>query len=371
MKNKILTLIAILLAFLAGGELTYIFISDSGNAKVNGSEKSTVYNSCSNCMSGTMVVDNGGISQTVNKVYDSVVMIKNFQNKKLTGSGSGFVYKVDDDYGYIMTNQHVVEDSTELTVTFASGEEVTGNLLGGDKYIDIAVVRVPVKNVISVAKIGSSEDLKLGETVIAIGTPVGEEYYNTVTGGYISGLNRKVTVSVDSVSDWVQDVIQIDASINPGNSGGVLVNVNGEVIGVTSLKLVNSSIEGMGFAIKIEDAMKHVDNLEKGLKIERPLLGITNINVSETGYLRQQGIILSEDIEEGIVVLEVVKDSVSEKAGLKKGDVITKIDDDKVTNTAYLKYLLYQHNIGDKIKITYIRDNKEKTTQVTLSQAAE
>ena len=371
MKNKIITIIAIVFAFIAGGEFTYILINNNNSTKVNGTEPSMVYNSCSNCMTGTMVVENGGLTQTVNKIYDSVVMVKNYESGKLAGSGSGFVYKVDDDYGYIMTNQHVVDGAEKVTVVFTSGEEVDVEVLGGDKYIDVAVLKVPKKNVISVAKIGSTEELSIGDTILAIGTPLGEEYYNTVTGGHISGLNRKVTVSVDSNNDWVQDVLQIDASINPGNSGGALVNINGEVIGITSLKLINSSVEGMGFAIKIEDAMKHVDDLEKGKKIERPLLGITHINATETAILSQYGIKLDSSIEDGIAVISVVEDSSAEKAGLKPGDVIIKLDDDKVTNSAYLKYLLYQHTVGDKIKLTYLRGKEEKVTEVTLTDYAE
>ena len=367
MKNKILTIIAVILAFIAGGELSYILINGKDN-KVNGTEKSLLYNSCSNCMSGTMVVENGGITQTVNKVYDSVVMVKNFQNGKLAGSGSGFVYKVDDDYGYIMTNEHVAEGATKLSILFTSGEETEGEYLGGDKYIDIAVIKVPKKYVISVAQIGSTEDLSIGDTVIAIGTPVGEEYYNSVTGGYISGLNRKVTVSVDSQNDWIQDVLQIDASINPGNSGGALVNVNGEIIGVTSLKLIDSKVEGMGFAIKIEDAMKHIDTLEKGEKIERPYLGITHVNVGNTQILRQYNVSIDDSIEEGIVVLSVEEDSSAEEAGLSPGDVITKIDGIKVNNSAYLKYLLYKYNIGETIELTYIRGKKEQTTKIELTR---
>lgn len=371
MKNKFLTIIAVLLAFVAGIELSYIFLNKDSKKTENGEEKSMVYNSCSNCMSGTMIVENAGLSQTVNKVYDAVVMIKNYQRGKVAGSGSGFVYKVDDNYGYIMTNQHVVDGSTKVTAVLTSGEEVEGELLGGDKYIDVAVIRIPVDKVIAVAKIGSTEDLQLGETVIAIGTPVDEEYYNTVTGGHISGLNRKVTVSIDSTNDWIQDVIQIDASINPGNSGGALVNVNGEVIGITSLKLVNDSIEGMGFAIKIEDAMNHIDELESGKKIERPLLGITHVNVTEKQVLNQYRITVDQSIEEGIVVLSVIEGSSAEKAGLQKGDVIIGFDDDKVTNTAYLRYLLYKHKVGDTIKIKYLRGTEEKVTEVTLSQNAE
>ena len=373
MKNKFLTIIAILLAFIAGVELSLIIFGDNSKNKANitGTDNSVLYNSCSNCMSGTTVIENGGIKETVKKIYDSVVMIKNYRNTTLTGSGSGFVYKVDDNYGYIMTNQHVIEDSTKLTVVMASNEEVEGTLLGGDKYLDIAVVRIPVSKVISVAKIGTSENLELGETVVAIGTPVGENYYNTITGGYISGLNRKVTVSVETKSDWVQDVIQVDASINPGNSGGALVNVNGEVIGITSMKLINSSIEGMGFAIKIDDAMKHIDSLEKGENIKRPYLGITHANVNDYYVLNNYGISIDKSIEYGIAVISVEADSTADKVGLKAGDVITKIDGEKVSNIAHLRYLLYKHSVGETIKITYVRGTSEKTIDVELTQNRE
>ena len=210
-----------------------------------------------------MIVNNVGISESVEKVYDAVVMVKNMKNGRENGSGSGFVYKKDDKYGYVMTNYHVVDGSTSVKIRTTSEEEFEGKVLGGDEYIDIAVIRIPVEKVIAVAKIGSTETLKRGEQVFAIGTPVGEEYFNTVTSGYISGLNRKITVSVKTNNDWVQEVVQMDASINPGNSGGPLLNFNGEVIGVNSMKLVDSSIEGMGFSIKIEDAMKHVSTFEE------------------------------------------------------------------------------------------------------------
>jgi serine protease Do len=280
-KNKFITIVAILLAFVAGAELTYILLNNSSNKEKKEEKIEVTNNSCSNCMSGTMVIENGGITQTVDKIYDSIVMIKNYQNNRLAGSGSGFVYKTDDTYGYIMTNQHVVSGANKLTALFSNKEEVVAEFLGGDKYIDIAIIRVPKNKIISVAKIGSTSDIKLGDTVVAIGTPIGESYYNSITGGHISGLDRKVTVSVESKGDWIQDVIQVDAAINPGNSGGALVNFNGEVIGVTSLKLVSSGIEGMGFAIKIEDAMKHIDKLEKGETIDKPYLGVTHCNLTE------------------------------------------------------------------------------------------
>jgi len=371
MKNKISLFVTILASFLSGAGLVLLLVKgplQDTNNNYNSNATSVNYNSCSNCMSGTMVVNNEGLSQSVNKIYDSVVVVKNYKDKKMSGSGSGFIYKKDDEYGYVMTNQHVVDGAEEVEIGFTSGTVVKGEILGGDNYLDIAIVRVPVSAVISVAKLGTTEDLTLGETVFTVGTPVGEEYFNSVTGGYISGLNRKVTVSVQSNSDWVQEVIQIDAAINPGNSGGPLVNFNGEVIGVTSLKLVNSSIEGMGFAIKIEDAIKHIDDLENGKKIERPLLGITHVNVTDTYNLRQYGISLSSKIKSGIVIVSVVEGSGADKAGLQKGDVIIKVNENNVSNTAYLKYLLYKYSAGDTIKISYIRDNETKTTEVTLTE---
>lgn len=368
MKNKIFNFLGIFVSFLSGALLVYVLIEQPFTTKKNIVENNTNYNSCSNCMSGTMVVNNEGISQSVNKIYDSVVMVKNFQKSKETSSGSGFVYKKDAEFGYIMTNQHVVEGAEKVTVVFTDSREIEVTVLGGDSYLDIAVLKVPVKEIISIAAIGKTDDLLLGQQVFAVGTPVGYEYYNSVTGGLISGLNRKVTVSVASSSDWVQEVIQVDAAINPGNSGGPLLNVNGEVIGVNSLKLVNSSIEGMGFSIKIEDAMKHVSDLEQGKKIQRPLLGITNVNISDTYYLKQNGITIDESITEGIVVLEVAIDSGAEKAGIKKGDVIIKLNDDKVTNVAYLKYLLYKYNVGEEINITYVRGKDTNTVKVKLTE---
>ena len=371
MKNRILLLITILLALLAGAEISYLlFVREKTNID-NDLNQSSVYNSCSNCMSGTMIIENGGIKETVDKVYDAVVMVKNYKNSSSNGTGSGFVYKEDDKYGYILTNQHVVDESTSLTVLTSSNEEVSAELLGGDKYLDIAVLTIPKSNVIAVAKIGSSKKINIGDTIVTIGTPVDEEYYNTVTGGYISGVDRKVTVSVDSKNDWVQDVIQIDAPINPGNSGGALVNINGEVIGITSLKFVNEKVEGMGFAIKIDDVMKHIDELEKGKTIERPFMGITYANINDTVTLSKYNISINSSIEDGIVVLNTTKDSAAEKAGLEPGDVIIKIDKDTVKNVAHLKYLLYKHKSGDTITITFIRGTEEKSANLLLTNRIE
>ena len=221
--------------------------------------------------------------------------------------------------------------------------------------MNIWIIRIPVGDVKVVATIGKTSDIQLGDFVFTIGSPVGEEYFNSVTSGIISGLNRQVTVSVKSQNDWLMDVIQVDAAINPGNSGGPLLNSNGEVIGVNSLKLVDSQIEGMGFSIKIEDAMSHVSELENGKSVERPLLGINLLSVSD-------------DIEDGVVVISVEKNTGAAKSDLEKGDVIVAIDGKEVKNAANLKYILYKYKPGDKIKVKYNRDGKEKTTSVTLTK---
>lgn len=364
MRGKIISFLTIIVGITVGSLATYVIITNPFSKEATASVLGCQYTSCTN----KVIVDNTGISAAVSKVYDSVVMIENYKGKTLQGTGSGFVYKTDKDNGFIMTNQHVVEGSTKIKVRLTNNEVIDAKLLGGDEYLDIAIVTIPVKSVLSKVSIGSTSSLKLGDSVFTIGSPVGEDYFNTVTSGIISGLNRKITVSVKSNNDWVMDVLQVDAAINPGNSGGPLLNSNGEVIGVNSLKLVDNQIEGMGFSIKIEDAMAHVKELEKGKSIDRPLLGINLVNVSDKNLLYKYGVSIDENIEYGIVVISVVENTGASKSGLKKGDVIISINNDKVTNSAYLKYILYKYKSNDKIKVKYLRDGKEKVAEVTLSK---
>ena len=217
-----------------------------------------------------------------------------------------------------------------------------------------SIIRVDKTDFLKKADIGSSDKLKMGDTVFAVGTPVGEEYYNTVTRGVVSGIDRKVTISVESKSDWVMKAIQVDAAINPGNSGGPLFNASGEVVGINSVKLVDSQIEGMGFSIKIEDAMEYASTFEQGKDIERPLLGIRLVNASDYDY--------------GVEVISIEKNSGAEKSDLRPGDIIIKIGKEKIINQAYLKYVLYSYKVGDNIEITYLRDGKEYKTEVTLTK---
>ena len=370
MKNKISNGIIVLFAFILGGLSMWYFSSKNKVVVTEEGEKVEVVNTCKSCNS-TVIMENGSLAASVEKTVNSVVMIKTFNGTRSKGSGSGFIYKINGNDVYIMTNHHVVDGGNKWTIITSTDEELEGIVLGSDEYLDIAVIKTSKKSYMEAVNILSSEKtIGLGDTVFTIGAPVGYEYRGTVTNGIISGLKRLVEVSVKNTTqgDYVMEVIQTNTAVNPGNSGGPLFNSNGEVIGVISMKLVENSIEGMGFAIPIDYAMSHVATLEKGNKIERPLLGISMANLTETYTLYRSGIIVPKDIEEGVVVVEVSDNSGADKAGLKSGDVIVKMNDAKVKNLAYLKYLLYKYNPGDTVSVTYNREGKETTTKVTLTK---
>ena len=322
----------------------------------------TCYTKCEN----KVTITENGISDSVDKLYDAVVLIENYQNSKLYASGTGFVYKVDGTYGYILTNYHVIAKNTSIKVVMADDSTVEAKYLGGDEYLDVAVIAIPKSSVIKVATIGKSSSAKLGDTVFTVGTPVDYEYRGTVTRGILSGKDRLVSVS-NTNDAYVMKVLQTDAAINPGNSGGPLANSNGEVIGMNSLKLSNEQIEGMGFAIAIEDIMAHVSTFEKGEKIIRPYLGISMANINDKYNLSKEGIKIPDNITKGVVILSTVSGS-SVDGLLEKNDIITKINDKEIDSAAYLKYELFKYNVGDKIKITFLRDGKVKTIDVTLKK---
>ena len=364
MRGKIIGFALLIVAFIGGG-LTMYYLKDNNTVVTS---KTTTYTTGVVKCSDKLTVDETGISLAVGEIYDATVTIQNYKSDRLMSSGSGFVYKKDDKYGYILTNHHVIDGADKVIITLSNDDQVEGKVLGSDEYLDLAVVRIDASHVTQVAKIGSSENSNLGDTIFTVGSPVGYEYRGTVTRGTLSGKNRMVEVSIASVNDFVMQVLQIDAAINPGNSGGPLVNINGEVIGINSLKLIEDEVEGMGFAIPIEYAMQYVENLENGKEIERPFIGITMLNVTDTYRLYQYGIKVSNDVKNGVVVVNVTKGSGAEKAGLQRGDVITAVNGNKVTGASYLKYELYKLQVGDTVEITYIRNGKEKTSKVTLTK---
>lgn len=356
MKDNNTYVISIIASLFVGAFLMYTYIAKNPIVQVS-TESGVVKN---------VNVTENGISSGIENVYDAVVVVENYQNGKLVGIGSGFIYDIK---GYIMTNHHVIDEATEIKVKLTSGDNVVASVVGSDEYADIAVIKVDQSHVKRVAKLGDNNKMKVGDTVFTIGSPISIDYAGTVTRGILSGKNRMVAVSVSnsSSSDWIMNVMQTDAAINPGNSGGPLCNVNGEVIGINSMKIVKSEIEGIGFAIPIEDAIEYAKLIISGEKIQRAYLGISMIDLTVSNqYLRQQGITIDESITSGVVVVSTEKDGPSAKAGIEKGDVIVKIGEYDVTSVAELRYYLYKYKPKDTIEIKVIRGKSNKIFKVTL-----
>lgn len=356
-NNKINYLVVAILCVFLGCAGMYALIYYFPNTVINTISK----------VEKEVTVNENGISDGIEAIYDAVVVIENYQVSKLAGIGSGFIY---DKSGLILTNSHVVEGTTEIKVTLTSGDTVSATIIGTDEYADIAVIKIDEKYVKSIAKIGSNAESKLGDTVFAVGSPMSSSYAGTVTRGILSGKDRMVEVSVgsSSASDWIMNVMQTDAAINPGNSGGPLCNVSGEVIGVNNMKIVESSVEGIGFAIPIEDAIEWAAKIVSGEEIRRAYLGIRMTDMASTSnyYLKREGIELDESITSGVVITEAIEDGPCDKAGLKKGDVIVSIGDYEVDTVAELRYYLYKYEPDKEIEIEYIRGKNKDTKKVTL-----
>lgn len=360
MNKKTKSILLIILAFFLGAGGMFIIINYSPAAVqtiVNKSEKE-------------VTVTDAGIADAVEKLYDAVVVVGSYKNGVLSSSGTGFVYEEDDKYAYILTNSHVIDSATSVKVKFTNDNVEDVEVVGNDSYSDIAVLKISKDKVIKIAEIETNENLRVGDTVFAIGAPLDNEYSWTVTRGILSGKDRLVDVSVSTTgsADWVMRVIQTDAAINSGNSGGPLANSNGEVIGVTNMKLVSNGVEGMGFAIPIEDAINYAKQLRENGKIERPFIGISMLDSSDTFNLARYRINLDTSLE-GAVVIETQKGSPADDAKLQMGDVITKIEDYEVTSVARLKYYLYKYAPGDKVKITYVRNGKTETVTIKLDKS--
>ena len=311
-----------------------------------------------------VTVTDQGIADGVEKIYDAVVVVSTYRNNEFIASGTGFVYKKEKNNYFILTNNHVIEGGNKITVTFTDSKIKEVKVLGYDEYEDIAVLKLESKEDLKVAQIGDNKKSRVGDTTFAVGAPLDSAYSWTVTRGILSGKDRLVEVSLNgnSNSDYVMKVIQTDTAINAGNSGGPLCNANGEVIGINSLKLVSTGVESMGFAIPIESAIKKADDIIKGKINVQPYLGIGMSDLMPRFY----NLAIKYGVTKGVVVLSVDKHSAAEKGGIKEGDIITKFEDFEIKNSAYLRYYLYQHTLGDKIKITVNRDGKAKDLEITL-----
>lgn len=345
--------------------ISTIILCSFGYYAVN---KLSLNNETMNRIETSVSVTDEGISYGVDNVYDAVVVIQNYNGNKYVGLGSGFIYSKD---GYIMTNHHVVNGGNSFKVSFMNGKTIDAKLIGSDEYADIAVLKIESSEVGKIARIGSSNDAKLGDTVFTVGTPMDVKYYGTVTRGILSAKNRMVEVSVSSdTNDWIMNVMQTDAAINPGNSGGPLCNTNGDVIGVNTLKISVDNIEGIGFAVPIEDAMVYADKIVKGEEIKRAYLGISMADMSTHPYnLKKYGVTIDSSIKTGIIVVGCEEGTPAYDGGIRKNDVIVMIQDYEVNNIAELRYYLYKHNPGEKVQLKLKRGKEDILVDIILGES--
>ncbi|MCH3950179.1 MAG: trypsin-like peptidase domain-containing protein [Acidaminococcus sp.] len=307
---------------------------------------------------------NTAIVQAAKKVGPAVVGITNkalvrdyFNRTQMVekGSGSGVIYSKD---GLIATNNHVVEGAQEIVVSLSDGTTYNGKVLGRDSTTDLAVVKIDAKEPLTVAEFGDSDSLMVGEPAIAIGNPLGMEFRGTVTAGVISALNRSVDVGERRFK-----LIQTDAAINPGNSGGALVNADGQVIGINSAKIAASGVEGIGFAIPINEAKPILEELAKNGRVARPYLGVSLIDEDTA---RRFGIGL--DLRGGLFVAKLFQNGPAYKAGIRPNDIITKFNGKAVKSVADLREALNECKIGQQVSVTVLRGDTETDITVTLTE---
>ena len=326
-------------------------------------------------------------SEAVDKVKDAVVSVITYSDSsnqglfekeensdsQISSEGSGVIYKKEGKYAYLVTNTHVINGAKKVDILLADGNKVPGEVVGSDVYSDIAVVRISADKAKAVAEFGDSNQLTVGETAIAIGSPLGTDYANSVTQGIISSQGRNVKLKADNGQNISTRALQTDAAINPGNSGGPLINIQGQVIGITSSKISNNgqtSVEGMGFAIPANDVVNIIKQLEEKGKVVRPALGIQMMDLSNLSTSDLSQLKLPEKISGGVLVRSTLENMpASDK--LQRYDVITKIDDTDIESTADLQSALYSHQINDTIKVTFYRDGKQQTTSIKLTKSTE
>ena len=335
----------------------------------------------------TSTATKGGteITKVVAEVKNAVVSVINKQSTsrnnlygtQQTGGelataseGSGVIYKNENGYAYIVTNYHVIAKSQELEVLLADGTREKAELVGSDQWTDLAVIRIANTNVSTVAEFANSDDVEVGQTAIAIGSPLGSEFATSVTQGIVSATNRAVATDVDGdgQEDWVVTAIQTDAAINPGNSGGALINSAGQVIGINSMKISKSSVEGMGFAIPSNEVVSIIKQLEENGKITRPALGISMVNLTSVNTRVIQQMNLPADVKSGVVIAEVDSKGSAKAAGLQAYDVIVEMDGQKIQGIQNLRKVLYSHKVGDKMEVTYYRNGQKQTTTISLTE---
>ena len=401
--KKIVTPIAMLVIGLLGGLLgAFILLTAAGVSFTNTTDTGvktakTVYSNTTDTTKAVKKVQNavvsvinyqeGSSSDSLNDLYGRIFgggdrsdssqeNSKDSDGLQVAGEGSGVIYKKDGKEAYIVTNNHVVDGAKKLEIMLSDGSKITGKLVGKDTYSDLAVVKVSSDKIKTVAEFADSNSLTVGEKAIAIGSPLGTEYANSVTEGIVSSLSRTVTMQNDNGETVSTNAIQTDAAINPGNSGGALVNIEGQVIGINSSKIsstsavAGSAVEGMGFAIPSNDVVEIINQLEKNGKVTRPALGISMVDLNSLSSSTTSKLDLPDEVKSGVVVGSVQKGMPAD-GKLQENDVITEIDGKEISSKTDIQTNLYSHSIGDNIKVTFYRGKDKKTEDLKLTKSTE
>ena len=389
--KKLLKFVILFVVGFLGGIGGYYFASSTltqGNSTSNQANTTSVSN--------VQYSNDTSTTQAVEKVQDAVVSVINYQTQSsnslssifgniessdelaVAGEGSGVIYKKDGDTAYIVTNNHVISGAEKIDILLASGEKLSGELVGADTYSDIAVIKIAADKVTTIAEFANSDTIKVGETAIAIGSPLGSVYANTVTQGIISSLSRTVTSQTEDGQTISTNAIQTDTAINPGNSGGPLINIQGQVNGINSSKITSSSIsssgvavEGMGFAIPSNDAVQIINQLETNGKVTRPALGVQMVNLTDlsTSQLEKAGL-ANTDLTSGVLIVST-QSGLPADGKFEPYDGIIEIDGETIENKSDLQSELYKHQIGDTITVTYYRNNKKMTVDIKLTHSTD
>lgn len=385
--KKLLKFVILFVVGFLGGIGGYYFASSTltqGNSTSNQANTTSVSN--------VQYSNETSTTKAVEKVQDAVVSVINYQTQSsdslssifgniessdelaVAGEGSGVIYKKDGDTAYIVTNNHVISGAEKIDILLASGEKLSGELVGADTYSDIAVIKIAADKVTTIAEFANSDTIKVGETAIAIGSPLGSVYANTVTQGIISSLSRTVTLQTEDGQTVSTNAIQTDAAINPGNSGGPLINIQGQVIGINSSKITSSSgvaVEGMGFAIPSNDVVQIINQLETNGKVTRPALGVQMVNLTDlsTSQLEKAGL-ANTDLTSGVLIVST-QPGLPADGKFEPYDVIIEIDGETIENKSDLQSELYKHQIGDTITVTYYRNNKKMTVDIKLTHSTD
>lgn len=386
--KKLMTLFLVLIAGGFGGAAATLYLTNN-QAKTVISQKTST-NNTENKITVSQTEIQTATTQAVKTIQEAVVSVVNYQTSRsgysqifggnlpnqsdelvVYGEGSGAIYKKDGQFAYVVTNNHVVEGAEKLEIILADGNRLDGELVGADTYSDLAVIKIAGDNITTIGQFADSSTLTLGEPAIAIGSPLGSQYANSVTEGIVSGLSRTVTSTNDNGETVSTNAIQTDAAINQGNSGGPLINIQGQIIGINSSKITSSrsqvAVEGMGFAIPSNDVIAIINQLETNGQVIRPAIGISMVNLAEVSSSVYTDLQIPLDLASGIIISDI-KEGMPAHGKLELYDVIVEIEGQTISSASDLQSVLYKHQLGDTISVTIYRKGQKQTLDITLTK---